>query len=96
MSTTSERPEQVMPSCNVSVNMVLYLNYYIEWDEEREQYVSCSDPKTRASKLEYIEDMYTSTSAYMKGCREEFEWLYLIEKDHKVRNALKRIIANMT
>lgn len=84
-----------LPNCEICVNMSLYLLYYVEWDEDLEKYTSRNKEKERYNKIDYIESMSTSDDVYFKGCLEEFEWLYNVEQDVKVKRFIKKCINNM-
>lgn len=81
-----------LPECEICVNMALYLHHYVEWDEHIEQYTSKNKEKERNYKLDYVSSMSESDSPYFKGCLEEFEWLYNVEQDTKVKRFIKKCI----
>lgn len=81
-----------LPECGICVNMSLYLIYYVEWDENLEKYTSRNKEKERYNKIDYINSMIESDCPLFQGCVEEFEWLYNVEQDVKVKRFIKKCI----
>lgn len=84
-----------LPECEICVNMSLYLHYYVEWDEISEKYISRIKEKQRSNKIDYINSMIESDCPLFQGCLEEFEWLYHVEQDIKVKKFIKKCINNI-
>jgi hypothetical protein len=81
-----------LPECEICVNMALYLHHYVEWDEHLEKYISKNKEKERHNKIDYISSMIYSESPYFIGCLQEFDWLYNVEQDTKVKRIIKTCI----
>jgi hypothetical protein len=72
--------------------MSLYLEYYVDWDINIDKYISYNKQQDRKNKIEYINDMYENDVPLLKGSLEEFNWLYEVEQDTKVKRIIKKII----
>lgn len=83
---------EYLPSCDICINMSLYLEYYVDWDINIDKYISYNKQQDRKNKIEYINDMYENDVPLLKGSLEEFNWLYEVEQDTKVKRIIKKII----
>lgn len=84
-----------LPKCDISINMAMYLDRYVDWDIDVEKYISKNKEKERNDKVELVNDMNTNDGKYLKGCLEEFQWLYEVEHDVKVKRLIKKCINNL-
>jgi hypothetical protein len=85
-----------LPECEICVSMALYLHHYVEWNDHIDKYISKIKEKERNNKIDYINSMIDSHSPYFIGCLEEFEWLYNVEQDTKVKRFIKKCINTIT
>lgn len=76
--------------------MSLYLHKYVDWDIVIDKYTSKNKEKERNNKIDLINDMDSNEGKYLKGCLEEFEWLYHVEQDVKVKRLIKKIITRLS
>lgn len=83
-----------LPDCEICINMTLYLDY-VEWDMDCEKYISDNDKNKRFNKIDLVNDMFTNEGKYFKGSLAEFEWLYKVEQDDKVKMVLKKCITKL-
>jgi len=84
-----------LPECDICVNMALYIHHYVEWDEQIEKYTSKNKEKERNKKIDYVGSMNERDSPLFQGCLEEFEWLYHVEQDKKIKKFIKKCINNI-
>jgi hypothetical protein len=81
---------QFLPSRELnSPTVALYLNDFVEWDMEQEEYVSHSNPNQRETKLAYVKDIDNEGPSYLS---REIEFIHSVEQDIKVRKKLQRLL----
>ena len=69
-----------------SIFVSSYLQTYVDWDMDKEAYVSVSDKSKRKEKLQEIEWMVMDADM----TKEEYEFLLSTEKDTEVSKAIKK------
>lgn len=81
---------EYLPQCEISVNMALYIHYYVEWDEQIQKYISKYNAQVRSNKISYIYSMIDTDISYLKGSVGELQWLYIVENDKEVQRIIKK------
>ncbi len=81
-----------LPKCEVCINMALYLHYYVDYDIDKDKYISYVDTKERNKKIELVDEMFCFDDYPFHVSLEELEWLYNVEEDIKVKKVIKKYI----
>lgn len=78
-----------LPSKVLNPTIALYVNEFVEWDVDRDEWVSYNKPNQRETKLAYLKDIDGEGASNVS---REIEFLLSVEKDIKVRKKLERLL----
>jgi hypothetical protein len=75
----------------VSLGAAWYLHCFIEWDEEKERYISAYDKSKRYLKDIEV-DLLIMPGGVFDPSIEELEFLYNVEQDPFIKNKLSQVV----